>query len=76
MISKKEAVDRIYLNQHFSDESCHKTIDDIYDSRGTCGECEQGHTTKAGKGFRICDDGKGLQKKNWYCADFERRQDD
>jgi len=50
-------------------------IDKIYDSIGTCNECEHGHTTKAGKGFRLCDDGKGLQKENWYCADFKRRED-
>ena len=76
MISREEAIADIWTNDRMptlQKVETDRIVKTIYDSIGTCNECEHGHTTKAGVGFRICDDGKGLQKENWYCADFERK---
>jgi recombinational DNA repair protein RecR len=51
----------------------HRVIDEIYDSIGSCKECVyrcDENTTQ------WCDKLEKIISLDWYCGDFERRNDD
>ena len=76
MISKEEALSR-YGYTECAEEVC-IAIEDIYDSRGTCGECVHYRIAdEIDEGYEVCTNLGGDYipiKKDFYCADFERKQ--
>lgn len=74
MISREEA--KKYIEDTFvflAISDAFSTVDKIYDSRGSCGECKyygyESRCTKH-KDFHM------TKKPNGYCDDFERKEDD
>ena len=84
MISREEAKKKMVfkLNAKHSEDTLTQLLDEVYDSIGTCGDCKHFNYEHIGVG--ICGDGKTLNRfeledyipDSWYCADFERKQDD
>jgi len=51
-------------------ERIHRAFDKIYDSIGSCGECKHEYNDYG------CPCKPEAKTKNFYCADFERKQND
>ena len=72
MVTRKYAKDLI--GKHGRDPYGCAVVNIIYDSIGTCGECK--YVEILGKRTLHCTNGFNIVKKDWYCADFERKVDE
>ena len=70
MMNKEETLE--LSDNGYSDEYI---INKIYDSIGHCKECRFG-SKHIDKNLIECSKGYWAHKENWFCADFERLQDD
>ena len=57
------------------EEDCRQLVNTIYDSIGTCGECEY-YDEKSIDTDNVCIIQGILHSQAWYCADFERKKDE
>jgi len=79
MISREEALEDVENEVPMYSYEAKVIVNDIYDSRGTCGECE--HRKMAYYEYTQqyeprCESVHKVVKDDWYCADFKRKEDD
>ena len=71
MITKKEAKEMLIMLE------AETIIDEIYESRGSCGKCSfwSGQCGNPSIKSQV-DYGVTRTSEDWYCADFERKTND
>ena len=86
MISKEEAKEMIQLSDgcviddfYVKNTHNYNVIDKIYDSVGSCGECEHyteiyNDRTTTSNTIWVCN-GRMVREPDFFCADFEREGD-
>ena len=77
MITRKEAIGKVdYVMDH--SDLVKDLIFKIYESIGTCGECEYASEADIGKDIRDCSRvsffGSYYKDKSEYCSEFKRKK--
>ena len=85
MISEQEALDRLWSNKSVNSLSkveCDNLIKEIYKTLGRCKECKHYNVGFDNWNCNVSRDSKQALLTNikvyddWFCADFERKQDE